>query len=128
MAQVTQEQAEEELRKGAKKVTEADLQKVMDKRGEVEKKIKGPLVRFVMDIKLFFSLIQDYMSGKYRDIPWWTISAIVAALLYVISPIDLIPDFIPLVGLVDDALVVGACLALVEQDLHAYRKWKKMIP
>jgi uncharacterized membrane protein YkvA (DUF1232 family) len=52
-------------------------------------------------------------------------AAIVAALLYVLSPIDLLPDFIPIVGYVDDALVVAACLALVEQDLINYKEWKK---
>lgn len=42
-----------------------------------------------------------------------------------LSPIDLIPDFIPVVGYVDDALVVAACLAMVESDLEIYKEWKK---
>lgn len=48
----------------------------------------------------------------------------VAALAYVLSPIDLIPDILPLVGFIDDAMVVGACLLLVEQQLAEYEAWK----
>jgi len=49
---------------------------------------------------------------------------VVAALAYVLSPIDLIPDILPLVGFIDDAMVVGACLLLVEQQLAEYEAWK----
>jgi len=123
---VTKTQAEDALNKGAKKVTEDDLQKVLDKQKEIEDKFKGngPLGRFVADLKTLFSIIKDYISGEYREIPWWSIAAIVAALLYVLSPIDLIPDVIPVIGYVDDAMVVAACLAMVETDLHEYRDWK----
>ena len=127
MVKVTKNQAEEELKKGAKNVTEGDLKKVLDKRDEIESKFKGngPLGRFIADLKLLFSIIQDYVKGEYRKIPFWSIAAIVAALLYVLSPVDLIPDVIPGIGYVDDGLVVAACLAMVEQDLHIYKEWKK---
>jgi uncharacterized membrane protein YkvA (DUF1232 family) len=123
---ITPEQAENALKKGTKKVTEKDLEKVLAKRDEIEEKFKseGPLGRFITDIKLFFAIIQDYVKGNYREVPYWTIAAIVAALLYVLSPVDLIPDFIPVVGYVDDALVMAACLKMVEQDLYKYKEWK----
>lgn len=127
MPKVTKKQAEEQLINGAKQVTEDDLRKVLEKRDEIEKKFSGngPLARFITDLKLLFSCIQDYVKGEYREIPFWTIAAIVSALLYVLSPVDLIPDFIPVIGYVDDALVVAACLAMVESDLLVYKEWKK---
>ena len=99
---------------------------MLDKRGEIEEKFKGNgrLGRFVADLKLLFSIIQDYVKGEYRELPFWSIAAIVAALLYVLNPVDLIPDFIPVVGYVDNALVIAACLAMVEQDLRNYKDWK----
>ena len=126
MTEITKEQAEEQLKKGASKIKEEDLNRLLEKREEIEKKFSsaGPLGRFITDLKLLFSLIADYVKGQYRAIPFWSIAAIVAALLYVLSPIDLIPDFIPVIGYVDDAMVVAACLAMVEQDLHAYKEWK----
>ena len=126
MAEVTKEQAEDRLKNDAKNVTEGDLKKVLEKRDKIEGKFKknSPLGRFITDLKLLFSIIQDYVKGEYRVVPFWSIAAIVAALLYVLSPIDLIPDFIPVIGLVDDALVIAACLAMVEEDLLKYKDWK----
>lgn len=127
MAEITKKQAEGALNKGAKKVTEADLQKVLNRQKEIEEKFSGngPLGKFVADLKLLFSLIKDYVSGEYREIPWWSLAAIVAALLYVLSPIDSIPDFIPGIGYLDDAMVVAVCLKMVQTDLYNYKDWKK---
>jgi len=126
MAKVTKKQAEKHLKKGAENVTERDLKKVLDKRDEIEKKFKGngPLGRFVTDIKLLFAIIQDYWKGEYRQVTFWSIAAIVAALLYVLNPLDLIPDMIPIIGYVDDALIIAVCLAMVEPDLQNYKDWK----
>lgn len=82
------------------------------------------LQRYAKDLLLLFSLAKDYYQGNYRDVPYKTISAAVVGLLYVINPIDIIPDFIPFIGQVDDALVLGFCLKLIEKDLLKYKKWK----
>ena len=114
------------IKKGAKKITKEDIEKVTKKADEIEKKVResGPLRRYIEDVKLLLSLVKDYWSGNYKEIPYWAIGATVFALLYVLSPIDLIPDFIPVVGLVDDAAVVALCLYLIEQELHDYSEWK----
>lgn len=127
MPDMTEKQAEDHLKREAKKVTEQDLKNILDKRDEIEQKFRGggPLRRFIDDVKLLLALVQDYIRGNYRRIPYWSLAAIVAALLYVLNPFDLISDVIPGVGYVDDALVVAACLALVEQDLYNYKQWKK---
>ena len=74
---------------------------------------------------LFMSLIKDYYKGNYRDIPYKTISAGVVGLLYTLNPIDIIPDFIPFIGHIDDALVLTFCLKLIEKDLQKYQTWKQ---
>lgn len=127
MDAVSKERAQEELKKRAKSVSEDDVKKILDKRDEIEQKFKGsgPLGKFIADVKILFSMIQDYWSGNYRKVPWTTIAAAVATLAYVLSPIDLIPDFIPFIGLVDDALVISLCLAAIDSDLQAYAEWKK---
>jgi len=123
---ISKEEAARVLEQGAKKVGDDDLEKVIAKADQIEDKFKanGPLGRFIKDAMIMISLVKDYFNGSYREIPWWTIAAVVTALLYALNPVDLIPDFIPVVGLLDDAAVVGVCLLAIEQDLEKYKEWK----
>jgi uncharacterized membrane protein YkvA (DUF1232 family) len=123
---ITEKQATDIITKEAQKITPKDVEKVLDKSEEIRRQFEseGPLGKFVDDCKLLIVLVKDYWHGKYRRIPYWTIAAIVVSLLYVLNPFDLIPDFIPGLGQIDDAAVVAACLLLVRQDLHKYKKWK----
>ncbi len=110
----------------AKKVTDEDIKLVLDNQAKVEQKLeqKSPIDRFFTDIQLLFGLLKDYYRGNYRKIPYKSIASIVTALLYFINPIDLIPDAIPIIGQLDDALVLGFCLKWIESDLEKYRQWK----
>lgn len=94
---------------------------------DIEEKLKViPQVGDLLsDIPLLISLINSYYKKEYTIVPLGTIIGIISALLYVIAPIDLIPDSIPIAGYVDDALVVSACVKLVESDLQDYKKWKE---
>ena len=123
---INRKKAEDVVRSGAEKVKPADVEKVLKRSKEIGHTFEtaGPLGKFLDELKALLALLGDYWSGQYRDIPYWTIAAIVAALLYVLCPVDLIPDFIPVVGYLDDAAVVAACIALVRQDLSNYKKWK----
>lgn len=82
------------------------------------------LERYTSDLLLLMSLVKDYYQGNYRNIPYKTISAGVVGLLYLINPIDIIPDFIPFIGQIDDVLVLKFCLKLMKKDLVKYKTWK----
>jgi uncharacterized membrane protein YkvA (DUF1232 family) len=81
-------------------------------------------MRIIRDAGLAVSLVRDYWNGSYRLVPGYSLLAIALAILYVFSPLDFVPDFLPVVGLVDDALIAVICLSLVEKDLRAYGEWK----
>ncbi len=125
--EINPEQAEKELSDKAKKVKENDLQKLLNKRSSIENKLRSneTIGMYIDKVKTMFSLIRDYRNGTYTEIPWKSIAAIAGALLYVLTPLDLIPDFIPVVGLLDDAGVIAACLKLVSDDLDDYAAWKE---
>ena len=126
MERINLKKAKQVLEKGAKRVSEEDLSTILDKENEIKDKFKGdgPLSRFYEDLKLLLSLAKDFYKGKYRKIPWWSIASIVSALLYVLNPFDIILDFIPGIGLVDDAMVIAICLNMIEQDLFKYKEWR----
>ena len=118
---------EEFVLEGSQKVTEKDVEKVINKSEEIQKKFsaKGPLARFIEDGKLLIAIVKDYWAGAYRQIPYGAIASIVFTLIYVLNPFDLMADFLPVIGQLDDVAVMGACLLLVEQDLHKYKDWKE---
>jgi uncharacterized membrane protein YkvA (DUF1232 family) len=118
---------EEFVKEGSQKVTEKDLEKVVNKSEEIRKKFsaKGPLARFIEDGQLLIAIVKDYWSGVYRQVPYGSIASIAFTLIYVLNPFDLVPDMLPLIGQLDDVAVMGACLMLVEQDLHKYKDWKQ---
>lgn len=118
---------QEYVKEGSEKVTSQDIDKVVDKSEEIKDRFsaKGPLKRFIEDGKVLTALIKDWRAGRYRQALYGTIAAVAFALLYVFNPLDLVPDFLPFVGALDDATVIGACLLLVERDLKKYRTWKE---
>ena len=73
--------------------------------------------------QVLLSLVADYVSGKYREIPYWVISAVSLALLYVLNPLDLIPDVFVGVGYLDDVTVLAFCIKLVEKELEKYKQF-----
>ena len=60
-----------------------------------------------------------------EQFPIGTIIAIVSALLYLVSPVDIIPDIIPVAGYVDDIAVITVCLSLVQSDIDEYQRWRE---
>jgi uncharacterized membrane protein YkvA (DUF1232 family) len=54
-----------------------------------------------------------YHVFKDPDTPGWAKAAIISALAYFISPVDLIPDFVPVVGFTDDFAALVTALSAV---------------
>lgn len=82
------------------------------------------LSKFLDKIQLMVDMISDYINGNYRDIPWKSLSAIAGALIYLILPLDVLPDLFPFIGLLDDAFIIGLCIKCFSMDLNQYKIWK----
>ena len=114
-------EAEETLKD--EKKTEEKLNEGVNKLNDVSKK-SNIISKLFEDLKLLFEVVGAWIKGTYKEIPYATIVAIFGALLYFISPIDVIPDFIPVIGYIDDAFVIGLTIKAVSHDLENYKEWK----
>ena len=70
-------------------------------------------------------VIKAYATGQYREVPWKTILLIVAAVVYFINPLDLVPDLIPLTGLTDDFAVLLWVYNSVSNEVEKFLIWER---
>ena len=117
---------EEYMKEGIAKVKDEDVEIAAKNQQKIEDKIvnASTLRKYTELGKLMFGMLQDYRKGLYSSVPWFTIASIAFALLYVLNPLDLMPDFIPGLGYVDDFAILTVTLRFIETDLHKYLDWK----
>lgn len=112
-----------EFERGTGNFSENELGKVLKDESTARQKAKN-LKGFFDEFLLCFNLLKDYKSGKYRA-PWKLIAAVGFSALYLISPVDLIPDFIPVLGYVDDLSVFALVASTFKAEIEEYRLWKE---
>lgn len=108
---------------GVSKISRNDTNKAIDSEDAILKivrKLKG----LWEDAKTLIEMLKDYKNGTYKKIPATLIAAATFALLYVLSPVDFIPDPVPVVGLTDDAFVLALVFAGFASEIKSYRSWK----
>lgn len=71
------------------------------------------------------SLTKAYAQGRYREIPWKAIVSILAAIIYFVNPLDLIPDMVPVLGLTDDASILFWVYNSVKDEIDKFLEWEK---
>ncbi|MDI5921655.1 DUF1232 domain-containing protein [Halomonas sp. LR5S13] len=76
-------------------------------------------------LRLFLPMTRDVLLRRYRPVPWGAFLWMLVALAYLVSPLDLIPDMLVLLGLVDDVVIVGWLLTRVDRRLAGYRAWRE---
>ncbi len=111
--------------KARKKLEHPDqVEKVLQ---QLEKKLETiPGVGdWLADVPAVISLIRSYIRKEYRSIPVASVIAALAAVIYVVSPVDLIPDCIPGAGVLDDAAVFVVCWKMIHDDVDKYQEWRR---
>ncbi|MBX3349768.1 MAG: DUF1232 domain-containing protein [Nitrospira sp.] len=77
------------------------------------------------DLPLLIRLLNAWKRGSYRGLSVRTLASVAVGILYILSPVDAIPDFIPGIGLIDDAAILALLLHSLAQDLAAFREWEQ---
>ena len=115
--------AKRTLYAAAADVEKEDVENILERKSEFDDKLHDVPDRFtklVKQLQLLFELMQDWWGGRYKGVPWLSITMAAAAVLYFVNPLDIIPDVIPIVGYLDDAVVVGLAIAALKEDLKKY--------
>ena len=87
---------------------------------------KGPLHRIWNDLVTFLRMLRAWATGNYKLLPWKSLSLIIGTVIYFLNPIDAIPDFIPGLGFLDDAFIIGWVLRMIRRDVAAFREWESV--
>lgn len=79
-------------------------------------------------VVLLGGLIKAYATGEYRNIEFHNLLKVIAGFIYFISPIDLIPDLLPYVGLTDDVALLMFIIKSIGNEIEKFEQWKKAVP
>lgn len=108
---------------------DAKISATIEKAEGMLKKVPGGKLDGVADtledVRIYVLLLRDYMYKEYRDISKRSVAIILFGALYTVSPIDLIPDSLGLIGLVDDAAVLKLVNKMLEGEIDKYKEWRK---
>lgn len=125
----TDQELQDEINRNSKEAEELlkDPDKMERFLQRLEKKLtKVPVIgEKLSDVPIMISLIKSYIKKEYMDVPIGTIIGILAALIYFVSPIDLLPDSIPIIGYIDDLAVISFTLKMIHDDMDEYREWRE---
>ena len=106
-----------------------DPEKLKDLTRKAQKRVESArgdhvLKEFWDALMTLVRLIRAYAKADYRQVPWQTLIFTVAAVLYFLMPIDVIPDFLVGVGYVDDAAVIAWLMNAVSSEIEKFRQWE----
>ena len=122
MKEQEKERVNQAFQYGSENFSQQDLENVM-KDSETAENKAGKLGEQFENFKLLWKLLKDYYNKEYPKAPWKLVASIGFAVAYLVSPIDVIPDFIPFAGFIDDASVFALVVKAFESDIADYKSW-----
>ena len=86
----------------------------------------SPVERQLLKDKFFTfgRLAKAYATGKYRQVPWRAMLIVLAAVIYFINPLDLIPDLIPVIGFTDDFAILLWVYNSIREEVDKFLEWE----
>lgn len=77
------------------------------------------------DVRTTLRLLVAWVRRSYRDVSGASLVLLVAALLYFVTPVDVIPDTLGVLGFVDDVAVIQTAVETVRDELDHFRDWEE---
>lgn len=91
---------------------------------ETAGKEKGEIFKTLQDVRTLGRMVKAYFKKEYQDVPWNVIVLSIAAIIYFVNPFDLVPDFLLIGGLLDDAAVLAYVLSSLGDRLGKFKAWE----
>lgn len=107
-----------------KSSTKSAIEAVLANQHTIIALVRTHMKEILDSVLRLLDLLKAFWRGEYKALPYWTIAMILAPLAYLLSPVDVSPDFIPGIGYLDDAAFLALVLRLVGKDLETYEAWK----
>lgn len=76
------------------------------------------------DLADLIDLLRAWAAGEYKGVSAGFVVTILAAVVYFVTPLDAVFDYIPVAGLLDDAAVIAFALRSTRDTLDAFRQWR----
>lgn len=84
------------------------------------------LKKWFLDVPKLCDMLIDTINGVYKNIPYSSLVMAVIAIIYTVSPVDILCDTIPILGVIDDAAILKIVLDTIKNDLKTYTSWKEI--
>lgn len=85
---------------------------------------KGKILDFWEDLIDLIQMIRSYLRKEYTRTPWKTIILALAAVIYFVNPLDMIPDIVPMLGFLDDATVIAFVVNALKEDISRFKQFQ----
>ena len=102
-----------------------NLQQLLKKALRKASHNKSSLSDILEQLYLLVELVKAWSKKEYREISKKTIIMVIATIVYFVSPLDLIPDFLFGLGIFDDVAVIGYTVKQISNELDAFKNWKE---
>ena len=79
------------------------------------------------DLMAVCRMLKAWSKGDYQSVPWKTIVLSLGTIIYFLNPFDVAPDFIPGVGYLDDAVVLGFVVNSIKKELERFLRWESEV-
>lgn len=111
----------------AKKMGYRHLHELLKHRGDLHATFEGIPSRMHLaanQMQLMLELVEDFRSGTYREVSWRSLVIATGALLYVVSPVDVVPDVFLALGKLDDLAIMAFAARVLRKELEHYCEFK----
>jgi uncharacterized membrane protein YkvA (DUF1232 family) len=98
------------------RIADAAASKAERRRGEI------PVLE---DLTTLIRMVRAFAGRDYRDIPWQSLILILGTIIYFVSPVDAVPDVVPVLGFLDDVALISLTVRSLRGDVEKFRAWEK---